>query len=69
VITRNERQWTVRGLDCHGGCFQVLENGKRDLMVSNFTAYVNGCSSSGTASAVATIKIEVPNVGVWGSGL
>jgi hypothetical protein len=69
VITRNDRQLTVRGLDCHGGGCQVLENGKRDLLVSNFTAYVNDCSSSRTASAVATINFEAPNVGVWGAGL
>jgi hypothetical protein len=62
-------QWTVRGFDCHGGGLQVLENGRRDLVMSNFTADVNGCSSSRTASAVATIKFEAPHVGVWGAGL
>jgi hypothetical protein len=69
VVTRNDRQWTVRDFDCHGDGFQVLENRKRDLVMSNFMADVNGCSSSRTASAVTTIEFEAPYLGVWGAGL
>jgi hypothetical protein len=42
VVARNDRQWTVHGLDPHGGGFQVLENGKRDLIMWGCVPHVDG---------------------------